>query len=30
MADIIVKKNSPNLFLLWWAAEQGQRKTERS
>lgn len=31
MADIIVeKKNSPNLFLLWWSAEQGQWKTERS
>lgn len=31
MADIIVKKKkSPNLFLLWWSAEQGQWKTERS
>lgn len=30
MADITVKKNSPGLFLLWWSAEQGQWKTERS
>lgn len=30
MADITVKKKSSNLFLLWWSAEQGQWKTERS
>lgn len=31
MADIIQEKNKPsNLFLLWWSAEQGQWKTERS